>query len=724
MRSRSLPLIQSGGWGGAVVLAAGVLISGCTEVEKKYGRRHVTLPATLAGQPSTQEDRGGFYKPDGAVRTAAPARDALARPEYFYGSGRIVADPLGAQGVTPAGNGDGVSLNFVGTSILEVVDVTLGQTLGKNYVIDSRVQGNVTARTSTPIPRASVLPVLENILALNGAGLVEANGVYNIVPIETIATLPSVVVTPSRHPQRPGMGVHIIPLRAVSVDSVKDILAAQVSPGNQLAVDRARNILIFTGLAREANAIIDMVSVLDVDVLAGTSFALFPVQNSNAADVLDELELIFAGEGAQSAVRFVPIERMNAILAVSAVADNLRHVGDWVARLDRSDAAAGRQVFVYYARNSQATELADTLNEVFGGAGAETAARRPRSPVAPGLDAVQVIAPGEAAGGGSAPAGEAAPAPRARDPITVSSPSGGPAAADGLRIVASDSKNAVVVIGTADEFRLIEATLRQLDTQPLQVLIEATIAEVTLTNGLEYGLRWAFETGDLSGSFTNNPLGLVAPTFPGFNLVLDASDVQSVLSALTEVTDVEVISSPQLMVLDNQTARLQVGDQVPVATRTAESTTDADARIVSTIEYFDTGVILEVTPRVNATGLVTLDILQEVSDAVATLTSGIDSPTIQQRSVRSVVAVQSGETVALGGLIRERSGTSVSGIPLLSDIPVVGNLFKTTGQDSQRAELLVLITPRVVRGPDQAREVTDELRRRLTILSNVVAAPQ
>jgi general secretion pathway protein D len=264
-------------------------------------------------------------------------------------------------------------------------------------------------------------------------------------------------------------------------------------------------------------------------------------------------------------------------------------------------------------------------------------------------------------------------------------------------------------------------TLRRLDILPLQVLIEATIAEVALNDALEYGLQWAFESGDFSANSTNNVLGAVAQSFPGFNLVLDTSDVRVVLSALAEVTDVEVVSSPQLMVLDNQTARLQVGDQVPISTQSSVSTLDPDAPIVNTISMFDTGVILEVTPRVNASGLVTLDIALDVSDAIPTETSGIDSPTIQQRSIRSIVSVQSGETVALGGLIRERSTESVTGIPILMDIPILGNLFKTTGRDAQRTELLVLITPRVVRGASEARAVTDELRRRLTTLYDVVA---
>ncbi len=261
---------------------------------------------------------------------------------------------------------------------------------------------------------------------------------------------------------------------------------------------------------------------------------------------------------------------------------------------------------------------------------------------------------------------------------------------------------------------MIEAALDRLDIIPLQVLVEATIAEVTLNDTLEYGLQWFFGSGDVSSSFSTNPLGAVLPTFPGFNFVVDTSDVRAVLNALTEITEVRVISSPQLMVLDNQSARLQVGDQVPIATRASTSVTDDEAPIVNDIELRDTGVILEVTPRVNASGLVTIDVVQEVSEVTQTTTSDIDSPTIETRKVESTVAVQSGNTIALGGLIRDRTEDSVSGVPLLSDIPILGNLFKSNAELSRRTELLVLITPRVVRNATEAKEVTEELRRRLS----------
>jgi general secretion pathway protein D len=196
--------------------------------------------------------------------------------------------------------------------------------------------------------------------------------------------------------------------------------------------------------------------------------------------------------------------------------------------------------------------------------------------------------------------------------------------------------------------------------------------------------------------------------------------VQAVLNALSDITDVEVISSPHLLVLDNEQARLQVGDQVPALSLTAEDPDFPDGRVINQVQYFDTGVILEVTPRVNASGLVTLEISQEVSDAIGTTIEEINSPTIQQRRIESIVAVQSGETVALGGLIRERAEEGETGVPLLMDIPVLGNLFKTTTRGNDRTELLVLITPRVIRGVTQARAVTQELRERLSTLRDLV----
>jgi general secretion pathway protein D len=309
------------------------------------------------------------------------------------------------------------------------------------------------------------------------------------------------------------------------------------------------------------------------------------------------------------------------------------------------------------------------------------------------------------------------------------------AGTEAVKIIADKVKNALVIQAKPSDYRTVESAIRKLDIVPLQVLIEATIFEVTLNDTLRYGVEWFFKFGESSKAvFSTSPLGRVDATstsalsgavnaiFPGFSYVVSPTQdsVKAVINALDQVSDVNVISSPQVFVLDNQTATLIVGDQVPITTRSAVSVISPDAPTVNSIEYRDTGVILEVTPRVNAGGLVTMEISQEVSNvSVATTNtqSQQDSPTINQRKVESTVSVQGGETVALGGLITDRRENASQGLPFLSRLPVIGWLFGTKSDSAARTELLVLITPRVVGNTDQARQVTQELRSRLRAIA-------
>lgn len=299
---------------------------------------------------------------------------------------------------------------------------------------------------------------------------------------------------------------------------------------------------------------------------------------------------------------------------------------------------------------------------------------------------------------------------------------GGPGAlgasgGDRLRITADATNNALLVHASGTEWTSIQAALAQLDLPPLQVLIDASIAEVTLTGELRYGLQYAFSSGNFSLNQTATTAGSAIPSFPGFNFIYSAATGSNVvISALEQITNVRVLSSPNLLVLNNQTARLQVGDQVPIAVQSATGVLTANAPIVNSIEYRDTGVILRVTPRVNANGLVLLDIAQEVSEVAQTTSSTLNTPTIQQRRMNSSVAIHDGETVALGGLIRDRRSLDRTGFPYLQNLPVVGPLFGTRDKAATRTELIVLLTPRVVRNAEGGRAVTDELRARMPML--------
>ncbi len=673
------------------------------------------------GLPIGSVERDGFNE----TRDAAVNRQsrALAAPEVFLATGPLIGRPAQPRPRVVLLDNGTITLNFANVDIREVIAVVLGDTLKLNYVIDPRIQGTVTARTARPIARSVVIPALENILALNDVALTQVGGVFRVVPMsEASGGFSSPILSPSPSDLAQGFGTHILPLRFASARSMEELLRPFVGAGRLLRADKDRNLLIFAGLGTEARDLLDMIQVFDVDWIAGMSFALFPLESAGAEDLVADLEAVFSQDELSpiaDLLRFVPIERLNAILVISPQQSYINTAQVWIERLDRGDGGAGRRIFVYYVQNGRAEDLAATLNELFAPGPVRTAFA-PRARIAPDAVPVEIAAgpraPGQAAGG---EAEGRAPAAASRDAISDAPDAIGDSG--NIRITADKTNNALLVRATEAQYRAIENTLRKIDIVPLQVLIEATIAEVTLNDQLRFGLQFFVARGDSEITLSQLSSGVVNATFPGFGYLFSAGNSRLVLDALSEITDVNVISSPQLMVVDNQTARLQVGDQVPIATQSSVSVTDPDAPIVSNIQFRDTGVILEVTPRVNASGLVVLEIMQEVSDVVPTTTSTLNSPTIQQRRIESTVAVQSGETIALGGMIRDHESEAESGVPILMNVPIIGHFFKTTRIVKRRTELLVLITPRVVRDQNEAREVTDELRRRLGALAPLEA---
>jgi general secretion pathway protein D len=674
------------------------------------------------------------------LERSAKSAPVLAEPEIYHG--KSTPAPKSSSGPKFAiSDGGDVTLNFVNADVREAIDTILGDILGVTYVVDPRVTGTVTMRTTKPIPQSSLIPTLENVLASAGAALVPSDGGYKVQPIDVAATgLP-----PASDGTTGAFGIHVLPLHFVTAANLQETLQPLVPPGRVLRVDPVRNLLIFSGTGNEATELQSLVDIFDVDWMAGRSFGLFPVEYASPRVLAQELSQLFGPvQGAAAApggptstggaVRFLPIDRLRAVLAIAGDASLIDEAKAWVERLDRGQEGDGRRVYVYRVQNGRAADLGRVLGQLFPATVTPVGREGPRAALAPGLTPAEAgfgatpnpnqpqepaspdSALGDGANAGVVGTGDG-PQDYTGTDLALSLPGVEQQRRTGIQIVPDVRNNALVVSATPEEYRQIEGALQQLDVTPLQVLIEATIAEVTLTDQLRYGLEWFFHTGDSNFTFSSLATGAVAPAFPGFSYALSSANAQVVLNALSQITDVKVISSPQLMVLNNETARLQVGDQVPIATQEVQSVTDSNAPIVNSIEYRDTGVILNVSPRVNSGGLVVLDIVQEVSDVVQTTTSDLNSPTIQQRRVKSTVAVQSGESVALGGLIRDANSKGVTGLPLLSEIPVVGNLFKTTDNTQRRTELLILLTPRVVTNLKDAREITEELRSRVRALA-------
>jgi len=355
-------------------------------------------------------------------------------------------------------------------------------------------------------------------------------------------------------------------------------------------------------------------------------------------------------------------------------------------------------VYVYRMKNRKARDVAPLLARLFqtGGNAADAGPRGSDTP--PDAKTVELA---------SAPASDAPQANPSQDLA-----GGDDRRNNGLRIIADPGNNSLLIRATPVEYQKVLSALIRLDTIPPQVLIEVTIAEVTLNNSLQYGVEWLFKNGKQNTTtFSGIDAGQILSKFPGFSYFFNAADVQVVLNAVAGVTNVKILSSPKVMVLDNKTATLQIGDQIPVISSNAQSVTAANAPVVQTFQYTDTGVILKVTPQVNSGGLITLDINQEVSNAAPG--SQGTTPTIQQRKINSSIAIQSGEAVVLGGLMRDNRSVNTKGIPLLSDIPEVGEVFKTHSNQIDRTELIVFITPQVVWDRSDAREATDEVRSKM-----------
>jgi len=691
-----------------------LVLAGCTQPQ-------TTPPAPPA--PATASRPANLTNASSGFTLLPPAENPTAGYEIL-GTGPVLP-PTGTEGSQGITNDDhDITFNFVNADINAVAQTIFGQVLKENYTIDGGVQGTITLQTTHPLTRAQVIPALETSLQTANLALIhEADG-YHIVPLANAPQAGAGNISIAGGPQTQGYGSEIIPLKYANATSIQALIQPLTQGGVQVQVDAARNLLIVSGTSQQRAAIAANIAVFDVNWLAGMSYALVPLQNASASAVSQEVQQIIAGGNSpiSGLVRLVVIGQLNAILVVSPQRQYLPEIRNWITRLDQQQPANERQVFVYRVQNGQAKDLASLLNGLLGQPSASSAnASAPQQNAAQDQQSSDSTQTGTSSSaqasltGLTPPSGAPAASPSNPGPAG-DSPNGDNSASDqSPRITADNTNNALLIYATPAQYRTLEAALVQLDVPPQQVMLEAAVAEVTLTNSLNYGVQYFFKSGRVQSI---NTLGSTAKTLseslPGFAAILQpGQNIQIMLDALSSITHVNVISAPRLLVLNNQPAMLQVGDEVPITTQTAQSTETASAPLVSTIQYQNTGVILHVTPRINAGGLVTLDMTQEVSEVSTTTSSTLNSPTISERKISTIVAVQDGQTVALGGLIQSNVTTDNSGIPLLNRIPLLGTLFSNHNNSGSRTELLVMITPHVVQSEDSLQAVTNQLRTEL-----------
>lgn len=676
-----------------------------------------------------------------AIPLPSPSSKAVAISED--GSGRMIGGSLpGQKGDDSDAN---VVLNLSSVPLQQAAKTVLGDMIGVNYVVDPRVDGVVSVQTTRPVTKADALELFQAALAPIGAVLVQSRGIYRIAPADQAATGAIVTGRAPGDGAIGGNGVRVVQLKFVAATEVAHVLEPMVPKGAIVQADDARNILALKGSPGEIDSMLDTISIFDVDVMRGMSFAVVPVKTSQPEKMVDELKGIFASdkEGPlKGRVRFIPNSRLGAILVVTSQPGYLSRAQSWIRRLDAKANGAERQLHVYQVQNRPAAELAGVLQSMFSNemkvvsSTARNVSPRSKQISVAGGDAKAPDAGGSTSNtdqsgqngfvrGGGPGGGDLQSLARAlnnepesplADPMEPAPSSTGSVGEPPLKIVSDETKNSLLIMANDRDYQRVLRVIQGLDVVASQVLIEAVIAEVTLNDDLQYGVQWQLAKGGTpTATFTNALTGGVAAAFPGFNYAVNAANIAATLSALNALTHVNVISTPSLMVLDNKTARLQIGDQVPITTQSATSTVTASTAIVNSITMQDTGVILSVTPRINESGRVQLQIEQEVSSVVKTTTSNIDSPTIQQRRVKTTVVVNDGEVLALGGMIQDQVSKTSSQIPLLGDLPGLGAMFSNKSNSVNKTELIILITPRVVRDGAESREVTEEYRRKMNV---------
>ncbi len=643
--------------------------------------------------------------------------ETFEQTERFPGTGVFIDDSAVRDRAEPPGEDGEITLNFEGQGIQEVVNAILGHMFQENYVISPGVSGEVTFATAKPLKRDQVMPVLEMLLRWNGATLIWREGQYHVIPIAQ-AVRGNLIPRFDSADGGIGYEVLVVPLEYISPAKMAEILEPYAREDGVFNADNARGLLFLAGTRYELRNYLQIIETFDVDWLSGMSVGMFSLERIEVGELLPELEAVFGDDGETPLAgmfRFMPLERLNAIMVITPSDHYLDEAEKWIRRLDRSSPEAGARLYVYRVKNLEADVLAGYLGDIFGTSGGGSRPRREnRGGLAPGMDPATVSSVGDF----QSSRNQQADGGRGQNRATAG---GMQLGEDGnVRITAVVETNSLLIQASPGEYDAILSAIKRLDEEPLQVMIEAQVLIVDLTDQLSYGVSWflahrdaEIDAGVLPDGFdasrSQNTISMGTDFLGSITRrAVDRTFVAATVSALESVSNVRTISAPSLMVRNNSNATINVGRQLPVqSTRFVGGTVGDQASTIGNVQFINTGVILDVTPRVNPGGLVYLQISQEVSSP-GELGVG-DNPSINTRNISTEVAIQSGQTIMLGGLIQEDENRERNGVPGLQRIPFLGNLFRSTTNRVNRTETLVLITPTVVNNSERLREVSDQI---------------
>ncbi|TMH68782.1 MAG: type II secretion system protein GspD [Betaproteobacteria bacterium] len=638
----------------------------------------------------------------------------------------VVAAFLAAMPAASAQESDTVTLNFVNADIDAVVKA-VAEITGRNFVLDPRVKGTINIVSARPVPKSLVYPTLLSALRLQGFTAVESDGIVKIVPEADAKMQGGSVGTTGATGDR--LITQVIPLRSESAAQLVNVLRPLISPNNTIAAFPASNALVITDYADNVRRLMRIIASLDQPLLGEP--LIVPVKNASALDMVGVLNRTLADSGGQPGaadvrerVSLVAEPRSNSILVRSENPARTIRMRQLIEQLDTPQRAGGN-IFIVYLKNADALRVAETLRGLYGGA---TGAER-------GLPAVTTATTAPAAIAATAATISAATAasPAATTPLATATTTSAPIVAGNATIQADTANNALIIMAPEPIYNNLRAIIEKLDTRRAQVFIEALIVEVTADKAGEFGIQWQVLTHGYVFGGTN----LTARNNTGRN-ILDASanlanigqglnvgvingtirlpgtlgeilNLAFLARALATDTNVNILSTPTLLTLDNEEARIMVGSNVPFITgQYATTGSTSTVQPFQTIERRDVGLLLRVKPQITEGGTVRMVLYQEVSRVDPGTITNASGPTLTKRSLESSVAIDDKQIVVLGGLIQDQLIDTADKVPYAGDVPVLGQFFRYDTRARTKTNLLVFLKPTVIRTAADGKSLTSE----------------
>ncbi len=684
------------------LIALAGMLAGCTDPAGP----HRLPPPTKVVKPVRPTEMT-LVPADDSRRTETTSSQGLAPPV-----GRTLAEPFSSS-TPPKLTGENISVNFEGIKLPAFVNTVFGELLKVNFDIDSSVAAKeqlVTLRTADPLPPDQFYRVVTEVLSTYGLSVVYTadTKLYRIVEATTMKQDVPRIIRSRALSSVPGDQRPIFfftPIHNVQNGLLQGWL--ELALGNRIRFSSVANSngILLMGRLDDINAALETIEILDQPAMAGNRSLKISPAYWSAGKLAEQLATVLSAEGYSAsvgagtggAIRMIPIDSLNTIIVFSTSEATLQHVLQWAHDLDQPSQTVNTQGMYYYqVQNASAKKVADLVASILGQSAGGS---------------LDDGSPAQRAAAASAGAGAGAQVQNA------------PRTASRQKITVDETRNAIIFQGTAEEYAQFRGLLEQMDRPPLEVMIEATVAEVTLDKNESLGVVLGFD--DKAGAKPNSNV-IQSDTGLLVTLLRSRGQINANITALSANSNITVLSTPRLVTTSGSAASIQVGSQVPIITTQQTAATGAvggTSNILQDVQYRNTGVMLNIKPTINSNRRVELSISQEVSSAAVNNISKVDSPIIQQRSIQTTLSLGDGETALLGGLITDNYNDADSGVPYLKDIPLLGNLFKNQSKSHTRTELIVLLTPYIIDGPEASRAVLDAFKSRLSGWANDAPNP-